>query len=78
MNEELENAIKILNKYDYIAIPVSKGQQSLCEKCRLDVSKCRYNSIGYACTNLRCLNEYIKEQLDLSALTAENDNENQE
>ncbi len=69
-NKELENAIKILNKYDYIAIPISKGQMCLCDGCSLDVSKCRYNSIGHACQNLQCLNGYIKEQIDYKEIIA--------
>ena len=66
MNEktELEKAIETLNKYDYIAIPVTKGQMCLCDGCTLDVAKCRYNSIGHSCQNLQCLNKYIKEQID--------------
>lgn len=71
MNEELANAIKILNKYDYIAIPISKGQMCLCDACTQDTSKCRYNSIGYTCTNLRCINEYIKEQIDYKSIISQ-------
>ena len=71
MNEELANAIKILNKYDYIAIPISKGQMCLCDACTQDASKCRYNSIGYTCTNLRCINVYKKEQIDYKSIISQ-------
>lgn len=64
MNEEIEKAIKLLNENEYIVIPVGKGQMCLCDNCREDVSRCRYNAIGYTCTNLLCLNEYIKEQIN--------------
>lgn len=67
---ELEKAIEILNKNDYIAVPVTKGQMCLCDGCTLDVAKCRYNSIGHSCQNLQCINKYIKEQINYKEIIA--------
>ena len=74
MNEELqkkiEEAKKLLNENDYIVIPIGKGQMCLCDSCNQNETDCRYNCIGYACTNLHCLNEYIKEQIDYKEIIA--------
>ena len=67
---ELEKAIEILNKNDYIAVPVTKGQMCLCDGCTLDVAKCRSNSIGHSCQNLQCINKYIKEQINYKEIIA--------
>lgn len=64
MNEQINAAIKLLNENDYIVIPINKGQMCLCDNCTLIEEECRYNSIGHACANLTCINQYIKEQLD--------------
>lgn len=63
MEKEIQEAIRLLNENNYVVIPVTKGQVSLCDNCNQIEAECRYNAIGYACTNLRCLNPYIKEQL---------------
>ena len=68
MDEEIKKAIDLLNKNEYIVVPVTKGQMCLCDGCGEDVSKCRYNAIGYTCSNLVCMNEYIKEQLDYKTI----------
>lgn len=70
MTEEIEKAIKLLNDNDYVVVPVTKGQMCLCDSCTMDVSKCRYNSIGHLCQNLQCLNRYIKEQIDYKEIIA--------
>lgn len=70
MEEEIKKAIKLLNDNDYIVIPVTKGQMCLCDGCMEDVTKCRYNAIGYTCNNLVCVNEYIKEQIDYKSIIA--------
>lgn len=71
MNEEIEKAIKLLNGNEYVVIPVTKGQMCLCDGCMEDVSRCRYNAIGYACSNLLCINKYIKEQLDYKTIISQ-------
>ncbi len=65
MEKEIQKAIELLNKNSYVVIPVTKGQLSLCDNCNQAEAECRYNSIGYTCTNLRCLNPYIKEQIQV-------------
>ena len=69
--EEIDNAIKLLNESNYIAIPISKGQMHLCNNCDQPENECRYCVLGYTCSNLLCLNRIIKEQLDLSVLSDE-------
>ena len=69
--QKIQEAIRFLNENDYIVIPVTKGQMCLCDACTQDASKCRYNSIGYTCTNLRCINEYIKEQIDYKSIISQ-------
>lgn len=64
--EEIANAIKLLNENNYIAIPVSKGQMYLCDNCRENDNDCRYSTLGYTCSNLLCINDAIKTQLDMS------------
>lgn len=68
MNDELKAAIELLNKNNYIAVPVSKGQMFLCEECNQNENECRYSTLGYTCSNLICLNRIIKEQLDMTQI----------
>lgn len=70
LKQKIEDAKKLLNENDYIVIPVSKGQMCLCDGCHEQESLCRYNAIGYTCTNLICLNRYISEQLDYKTIIA--------
>ena len=67
---QIDAAIKLLNENDYIAIPVTKGQMCLCDSCREPESECRYGAFGYTCSNLLCINDFIKEQLDYKKLIA--------
>ena len=67
---QIEAAIKLLNENDYIAVPVTKGQMCLCDSCREDKNQCRYGAFGYTCSNLLCINDFIKEQLDYKNLIA--------
>ena len=67
---QIEAAIKLLNENDYIAIPVTKGQMCLCDACREPESECRYGAFGYTCSNLLCINDFIKEQLNYKELIA--------
>ena len=64
MDERIKEAIKLLNEHDYIVVPVDKSQMAFCETCKSDPKWCTYNSVGYACSSLVCVNEYIKEQID--------------
>ena len=64
MDEKIKDAIKLLNENDYIVIPVDKAQMAFCETCKADPKWCTYNSVGYACASLICVNEFIKEQVD--------------
>lgn len=64
MDEQIQNAIKLLNENNYIVIPVDKSQMAFCQTCKTDSKWCTYNAIGYACSSLVCLNKYIKEQID--------------
>ena len=68
MNDEIKKAIDVLNKNNYIAIPISKGQIFLCDGCNQNESECRYSALGYTCSNLLCLNRLIKEQLDINEI----------
>ena len=70
LEEKIEAAKKLLNENDYVVIPVTKGQMCLCDGCTEKVSFCRYNAIGYTCTNLVCLNEYIAKQIDYKTIIA--------
>lgn len=70
LEKRIEEAKKFLNENDYVVIPVSKGQMCLCDGCIEQVSLCRYNAIGYTCTNLVCLNEYISDQIDYKSIIA--------
>ena len=65
---EIKAAIELLNKNNYIAIPINKGQMYLCEGCTQPESECRYCSLGYTCSNLICLNKSIRAQLDMTQL----------
>ena len=69
MDEKIKEAIKLLNENDYIVIPVDKSQMAFCETCNADPKWCTYNSVGYACASLMCVNEFIKEQIDYMLLT---------
>lgn len=68
MSDEIKKAIELLNKNNYIAIPISKGQVFLCEGCNQNEAECRYSALGYTCSNLLCLNRIIKEQLDVTEI----------
>lgn len=70
MNEEIKKAIELLNKNNYIVLPVDKSQMAFCKTCTSDPKWCTYNSVGYACASLVCLNEYIKEQIDYEDIIA--------
>lgn len=70
MDKQIQDAIKLLNENNYIVIPVDKAQMALCKTCTSDVKWCRYNSIGYACSSLLCINKYIKEQIDYESKIA--------
>ena len=64
MDEKIKEAIALLNENEYVVVPVTKGQMCMCDGCEAEESRCRYNSVGYKCSNLICLNDFIKEQLD--------------
>ncbi len=70
MDEEIKKAIKLLNENDYIVIPVNKSQMAFCETCTADPKWCTYNSVGYACASLVCVNDYIKEQIEYKSKIA--------
>lgn len=68
--EKIKEAIKLLNENDYIVVPITKGQMCLCDACREPESDCRYCTFGYTCSNLICVNPFIKEQIDYKELIA--------
>ena len=68
---KLEAAIKLLNENDYIVVPVTKGQMCLCDACSEPESECRYGAFGYTCSNLLCINSFIKDQLDYKKLISD-------
>ena len=70
MNEEIKKAIQLLNKNNYIVLPVDKSQMAFCKTCTTDPKWCTYNSVGYACASLVCVNKYIKEQIDYEKIIA--------
>ena len=71
LEKRIEEAKKLLNENDYLVIPVTKGQMYLCDSCTEPVHECRYGAFGYTCSNLVCLNDAIKEQLDYKKRIAE-------
>lgn len=68
MENKIKEAIKLLNDNDYIVIPVTKGQKYLCRDCSEPQEKCRYSTLGYTCSNLLCINDIVKEQLDMTEI----------
>ena len=71
--QKIQEAIRFLNENDYIVIPVTKGQMCLCDACREPDTECRYGAFGYTCSNLLCINKFIKEQIDYKTKIAEID-----
>lgn len=69
-NEKIAEAIRLLNENDYIVIPVTKGQMCLCDACKEPEADCRYGAFGYTCSNLLCINKFIKEQINYKELIA--------
>lgn len=69
-NEKIKEAIRLLNDNDYIAIPITKGQMCLCDACTEPEAQCRFGAFGYTCSNLLCINSFIKDQLDYKVLIA--------
>ncbi len=68
--EEIEAAKKLLNENDYIVIPITKGQMCLCDACREPEQDCRYGAFGYTCSNLLCINKFIKDQINYKEIIA--------
>ncbi len=69
MDNKIKEAIELLNENNYIVLPITKGQKFLCSGCEQPEEKCRYSTLGYTCSNLICINDAIKEQLDMSEVT---------
>ena len=67
-NDKIEQAIKLLNENNYIVLPITKGQMFLCDECNQPENECRYSTLGYTCSNLLCLNKFIKEQIDIDSI----------
>ncbi len=74
-NEKIQAAIKLLNDNNYIVLPISKGQIFLCDSCKQPQTECRYSTLGYTCSNLLCLNDFIKDQLDIDNIIAQSEAE---
>ena len=72
---KIQEAIKLLNDNNYIVVPVSKGQMFLCQGCNQPQTECRYSTLGYTCSNLLCLNDYIKNQLDIDNIISQTEAE---
>ena len=68
VDKEIQAAIKLLNDNNYVVIPIQRGQMYLSSHCEQPQTECRYCTLGYTCSNLLCINDYIKEQLDLNQL----------
>lgn len=66
--EKIKEAIKLLNDHDYIVVPITKGQMCLCDACTEPEAECRYGAFGYTCSNLLCINSFIKEQINYKEL----------
>lgn len=69
-NEKINEAIKFLNENKYLVIPVTNGQLCLCDACPEPEQDCRYGAYGYTCSNLLCINSYIKDQLNYKEIIA--------
>ncbi|MEE1351156.1 MAG: hypothetical protein UHM23_03770 [Clostridia bacterium] len=74
-NDKIEQAIKLLNENNYIVLPITKGQMFLCDECNQPENECRYSTLGYTCSNLLCLNKFIKEQIDIDSIIHTQDTE---
>ena len=74
-NDKIEQAIKLLNENNYIVLPITKGQMFLCDECNQPENECRYSTRGYTCSNLLCLNKFIKEQIDIDSIIHTQDTE---
>lgn len=72
-NNKISEAIKLLNENNYIVLPVTKGQVFLCSSCTEPEVECRYSTLGYTCSNLICINEIIKQQIDVEKIISETD-----
>lgn len=69
--EKIDEAIKLLNENNYIVLPITKGQVFLCSDCTEPEVECRYSTLGYTCSNLICINDFIKQQIDVDAIINE-------
>ncbi len=74
-NDKIEQAIKLLNENNYIVLPITKGQMFLCDECNQPENECRYSTLGYTCSNLLCLNKFIKDQIDIDSIIHTQDTE---
>ncbi|MDD6763705.1 MAG: hypothetical protein PUD92_08810 [Clostridiales bacterium] len=68
--QKIQDAIKLLNDNKYLVIPVTNGQLCLCNACCEPETDCRYGAFGYTCSNLICINNYVKEQINYKDIIA--------
>lgn len=68
--KKIQEAIRFLNENEYLVIPITKGQMCLCDACKEPETDCRYGAFGYTCSNLLCINQYIKDQINYKELIA--------
>lgn len=63
MQEEINEAIELLNKNGYVVAKVSDAQLAMAKTCTENKSRCNFNLIGIKCVDLVCIQDLIKEQL---------------
>lgn len=63
MEENIKEAIELLNRNGYIVSKVNKAQMATAELCSHDSSRCLFNLIGIKCVDLLCVQDLIKEQI---------------
>ena len=62
-NEELQNAIELLNKNGYVVHKINKAQMAIAELCKHDAARCNFNLLGIKCIDLICVQDLIREQI---------------
>ncbi len=63
MEEEIKQAIELLNKNGYIVSKINKAQMAIAELCTHDCNRCNFNLIGIKCVDLLCIQDMIREQI---------------
>lgn len=63
MQEQINEAIELLNKNGYVVARVNDAQLAVARSCTENKSRCDFNLIGIKCVDLICIQDLIREQL---------------